>query len=121
MSYIITRIPEDDTKSLSHAGKKGMKWGYNDGKVNGNRTAMGATEAYVESLPNVVVPLSTVANVGVEYLSNHSSLYRKYSEFSTTPITEHIHNGANYVANLLKNQNGDLEKRARRDAMNLNS
>lgn len=24
---------------LSHAGKKGMKWGYNDGVLNGKRTA----------------------------------------------------------------------------------
>lgn len=24
---------------LSHAGKKGMKWGYNDGEPNGKRTA----------------------------------------------------------------------------------
>ena len=26
---------------LAHAGKKGMKWGYNDGKKNGKRTAEG--------------------------------------------------------------------------------
>lgn len=121
MSYVITRIPEDDTKSLSHAGKKGMKWGYNDGKANGNRTAMEQTRADLESLPNVVEPFGKVADAGVEYLSDHSSLYRKYSELANTPIAEHIHNGANFVKNLLKNQNGDLAKRARREAMNLNS
>ena len=27
------------TDSLQHRGVKGMKWGYNDGKANGNRTA----------------------------------------------------------------------------------
>lgn len=26
-------------RTLSHSGKKGMKWGYNDGKPNGKRTA----------------------------------------------------------------------------------
>lgn len=121
MSYVITRIPEDHTESLSHAGKKGMKWGYNDGEVNGNRTAMEQTRAYLESLPNVVEPFGKIADAGAEYLSNHSFLYSKYSEFANTPIAEHITNGANFVKNLLKNQNGDLKKRARREAMNLNT
>ena len=121
MSYIITRISEDHTESLSHGGKKGMKWGYNDGKANGNRTAMGPTEAYLESLPNVIEPIDKVADAGVDYLNKHSLLYRKYSEIADTPIAEHVKNGTNYVKNLLKNQNGDLEKRARREAMNLNT
>lgn len=121
MSYMFTRIPEDDTESLSHAGKKGMKWGYNDGKANGNRTAMEQTLEPLETLPNVVEPINKITDAGREYLTDHSPLYRKYSEIATTPIAELISNGANFVKNLLKNQNGDLEKRARKEAMNLNS
>ena len=34
---IITRSSNNDY--LAHAGKKGMKWGFNDGKKNGKRTA----------------------------------------------------------------------------------
>lgn len=30
---------EIDTNELLHSGKKGMKWGYNDGVPNGKRTA----------------------------------------------------------------------------------
>lgn len=40
-------------ESLAHAGKKGMKWGFNDGKKNGKRTAeMDAyeSEQYINGL-----------------------------------------------------------------------
>lgn len=39
MSIYIKRNNE-----LYHAGKKGMKWGYNDGKPNGKRTADETTD-----------------------------------------------------------------------------
>ena len=107
MSYKITRIPEDHTDSLSHAGKKGMKWGYNDGETNGKRTAMDQALNPAETLPNIVEPLDNVTDAGVDYLENHSSLYRKYSELVNAPIVDLINNGANFVKNLLKNQNGD--------------
>lgn len=32
---------------LAHGGKKGMKWGYNDGKKNGKRTA---TEKFLDNM-----------------------------------------------------------------------
>lgn len=32
-------LGEKHVNSLSHGGKKGMKWGYNDGKRNGKKTA----------------------------------------------------------------------------------
>lgn len=35
--YIVTRSSNDNT--ISHSGKKGMKWGYSDGEKNGKRTA----------------------------------------------------------------------------------
>lgn len=37
---------------LMHKGKKGMKWGYNDGERNGKRTA-GEGESYLELLERV--------------------------------------------------------------------
>lgn len=36
--------------SLSHSGKKGMKWGFNDGTKNGRRTA--ASDTAVKSIEN---------------------------------------------------------------------
>lgn len=33
------KYPKQFYDHLSHAGKKGMKWGYNDGEPNGKRTA----------------------------------------------------------------------------------
>ena len=35
-------------ESLAHAGKKGMKWGYNDGQKNGKRTADPEWKFYTE-------------------------------------------------------------------------
>lgn len=37
MEYRVKRSADYDY--LAHGGKKGMKWGYNDGKKNGKRTA----------------------------------------------------------------------------------
>lgn len=36
---LIVEKGKNHVNSLSHGGKKGMKWGYNDGKKNGKKTA----------------------------------------------------------------------------------
>lgn len=36
-----------NSNDLYHSGKKGMKWGYNDGKRNGKRTAGDDVEKYI--------------------------------------------------------------------------
>lgn len=38
MEYRVSRTSRKNNK-LYHSGKRGMKWGFNDGKKNGNRTA----------------------------------------------------------------------------------
>lgn len=42
----------NNRKSLYHKGTKGMKWGYNEGKRNGKRTA-GEGESYLDLLKRV--------------------------------------------------------------------
>lgn len=39
MNSELYTMPMEYYRSLAHKGKKGMKWGYNDGKRNGKRTA----------------------------------------------------------------------------------
>lgn len=41
--YVVKRY---NNSTLAHSGKKGMKWGYNDGKLNGKRIA--TEDAYVD-------------------------------------------------------------------------
>ena len=49
MNSELYTMPIEYYRSLAHKGKKGMKWGYNDGKKNGKRTAQGEEEKDYES------------------------------------------------------------------------
>lgn len=100
MGYIIERNDE-----LSHSGKKGMKWGYNDGKPNGKRTAEEDTDRTINrnnsvkfrnpaSLnPETEEAITKYVNEKSENLTN--SIYDKSPigvqfmlDFMSTPITE---------------------------------
>lgn len=60
---IVTRSSDSDY--LAHAGKKGMKWGYSDGKKNGKRTAEEETK-------------DTVVD-GKKYMIDDSKVWEKQS------------------------------------------
>lgn len=44
--YIVRRSVSCSQQDLSHAGMKGMKWGYNDGVRNGKKTANDRADEY---------------------------------------------------------------------------
>lgn len=100
MSIYIKRNNE-----LYHAGKKGMKWGYNDGKPNGKRTADETTDGTDDGNDSIKIynptsmPPETEEAI-IEYMSETSdslldSMYDKSPsgvqyvlDFMNTPISE---------------------------------
>lgn len=114
---------------LAHAGKKGMKWGYNDGNRNGKRTASDilkdklgvdeyqrmkeAKKEKHESTMRYVVAQGNKDSINVvkryqEYREAGRKYEKAQAEFYKTPMgalpsaINKITSGANYVANLLK-------------------
>lgn len=59
-------IRKVDNDSLAHAGKKDMKWGYNNGKRNGKRTA---DESRVPGMSD---------NYTTRYYKHKGTIYKKY-------------------------------------------
>ena len=55
---------------LRHAGKKGMKWGYNDGVRNGKRVASGVSEALAD------IPDRARREFAIARMDRFTALYR---------------------------------------------
>ena len=100
MEYVIERNNE-----LYHSGKKGMKWGYNDGEPNGKRTAEEDADRTVNRNDSIKIHNPTSMNPETEeaivkYVNETSdnlldSIYDKSPigiqfmlDFMNTPITE---------------------------------
>lgn len=52
---------------LAHAGKKGMKWGYSDGKKNGKRTAEDVVNEIADSIGYKKEYVEEVRQLGLKY------------------------------------------------------
>lgn len=63
MEYRIKRSSD----YLAHAGKKGMKWGYTDGKKNGKRTAEDVVNELADSIGYKASYVEEVRQLGLKY------------------------------------------------------
>ena len=90
-------------KQLIHSGKTGMKWGYNDGKRNGKRTAEDeVTIGFVNDYGDTVY-VTTDVNTGKMLLNDY--LLIKVSEImeqaSNTKISKKINETKEKVSEFL--------------------
>lgn len=85
------KYPKQFYDHLSHAGKKGMKWGYNDGEPNGKRTALAWDEYEYEGEIYKKTEGNTMGDRTMYYDKDGNPHYNKYNKNKVGSSTSKIY------------------------------